>query len=89
MHLPRIPARGLYILIFLAVVIGGSLSLYALRAPSIRSSGQFEIFSRETALLINNVLLLVAMLTILVGTLYPLVCQRPESAVAVCRQTLF
>ena len=66
------PARGLYILIFLAVVIGGSLSLYALRAPSIKSSGQFEIFSRETALLINNVLLLVAMLTILVGTLYPL-----------------
>ena len=66
------PARGLYILIFLSVVIGGSLILYAIRAPHIRSSGQFEIFSRETALLINNVLLLVAMLTILVGTLYPL-----------------
>ena len=66
------PARGLYILIFLAVVIGGSLILYAIRAPHIRSAGQFDIFSRETALLINNVLLLVAMLTILVGTLYPL-----------------
>ncbi|MCY4641653.1 MAG: heme lyase CcmF/NrfE family subunit [Gammaproteobacteria bacterium] len=66
------PARGLYILIFLAVVIGGSLLLYALRAPHIKSSGQFELFSRETALLVNNVLLLVAMLTILVGTLYPL-----------------
>ncbi|MCY3803511.1 MAG: heme lyase CcmF/NrfE family subunit [Gammaproteobacteria bacterium] len=66
------PARGLYILIFLAVVVGGSLILYAIRAPYIKSSGQFEIFSRETALLINNVLLLVATLTILVGTLYPL-----------------
>ena len=66
------PARGLYILIFLAVVIGGSLILYAVRAPHIRSSGQFDVFSRETALLVNNVLLLVAMLTILVGTLYPL-----------------
>lgn len=66
------PARGLYILVFLAVVIGGSLLLYAIRAPHIKSSGQFDIFSRETALLVNNVLLLVAMLTVLVGTLYPL-----------------
>lgn len=66
------PARGLYILIFLAVVVGGSLLLYAIRAPRITSSGQFDVFSRETALLVNNVLLLVAMLTILVGTLYPL-----------------
>ncbi len=66
------PARGVYILMFLAVVIGGSLLLYALRAPYIKSIGQFELFSRETALLLNNVLLLVATLTILVGTLYPL-----------------
>ncbi len=66
------PARGVYILLFLVIVIGGSLLLYALRAPHIKSIGQFELFSRETALLINNVLLLVAMLTILVGTLYPL-----------------
>ena len=66
------PARGIYILMFLAVVIGGSLLLYALRAPNIKSIGQFDLYSRETALLINNVLLLVAMMTILVGTLYPL-----------------
>ncbi len=66
------PARGVYILIFLAVVIGGSLLLYALRAPHIKSIGQFDLFSRETALLLNNVLLLVAMATILTGTLYPL-----------------
>ena len=66
------PARGVYILLFLAIVIGGSLLLYALRAPKIKSIGQFELVSRETALLLNNVLLLVAMFTILVGTLYPL-----------------
>ena len=66
------PARGVYILFFLAVIIGGSLLLYAIRAPKIKSIGQFELVSRETALLLNNVLLLVAMFTILVGTLYPL-----------------
>lgn len=66
------PARGVYILMFLAVVVGSSLLLYALRAPHIKSVGQFDLFSRETALLLNNVLLVVAMLTILVGTLYPL-----------------
>lgn len=66
------PARGVYILLFLAIVIGGSLMLYAIRAPKIKSIGQFDLVSRETALLLNNVLLLVAMFTILVGTLYPL-----------------
>lgn len=66
------PARGVYILTFLAIVVGSSLLLYALRAPYIKSIGQFDLFSRETALLLNNVLLLVAMTTILIGTLYPL-----------------
>ncbi len=66
------PSRGVYILTFLAIVVGSSLLLYALRAPYIKSVGQFDLFSRETALLLNNVLLLVATITILVGTLYPL-----------------
>jgi len=66
------PARGVYILLFLTIVIGGSLLLYAVRAPKIKSIGQFDLVSRETALLLNNVLLLVAMFTILIGTLYPL-----------------
>jgi len=66
------PSRGVYILLFLAIVIGGSLLLYAIRAPKIKSIGQFDLVSRETALLLNNVMLLVAMFTILVGTLYPL-----------------
>ena len=66
------PARGVYILLFLAIVVGGSLLLYAARAPKIKSIGQFDTFSRETTLLLNNVFLLAAAATILVGTLYPL-----------------
>ncbi len=67
------PARGLFILIFLGLVIGGSLALYAWRAPTIRSIGGFQTVSREASLLLNNVLLVVAAATILLGTLYPLV----------------
>jgi len=66
------PARGVFILAFLVLVIGGSLVLYALRAPKIKTTAQFSLFSKETALLMNNVLLLVAMASILLGTLYPL-----------------
>ena len=67
------PARGVFILIFLCIVIGGSLMLYAWRAPMIRSSSSFELISRETALLLNNVILVVVAASILLGTLYPLV----------------
>jgi len=67
------PARGLFILVFLALVIGGSLLLYAWRAPAIRSLGGFELVSREAGLLLNNILLVVTAATILLGTLYPLV----------------
>jgi cytochrome c-type biogenesis protein CcmF len=66
------PRRGLFILVFLAIVIGGSLTLYAWRAPSVGLGGRFALFSRETLLLLNNVLLLTAAATILLGTLYPL-----------------
>jgi cytochrome c-type biogenesis protein CcmF len=66
------PERGLFILIFLAIVIGGSLLLYAWRAPSVGLGGRFALVSRESLLLINNVLLLVASGTVLLGTLYPL-----------------
>jgi cytochrome c-type biogenesis protein CcmF len=67
------PARGVFILIFLLVVIGGSLILYAIRAPDIRSHARFDLVSREVGILINNVLLLVATLTVLLGTLFPLI----------------
>jgi len=66
------PERGVFILMFLVVVVGGSLSLYAWRANQIRSRVKFEVFSRETALLMNNVILVVAAASVLLGTLYPL-----------------
>lgn len=67
------PKRGIFILVFLLVVVGGSLILYAWRAPQIRSKVGFAAFSRETLLLGNNILLIVAMAGVLLGTLYPLI----------------
>ncbi len=67
------PSRGVFILLFLSVIIGGSLLLYSWRASQIRSSVHFSLFSRETGLLLNNVILVVAACSILLGTLYPLV----------------
>ncbi|WJW76492.1 heme lyase CcmF/NrfE family subunit [Thiohalobacter sp. IOR34] len=67
------PARGVFILIFLVAVVGSSLALYAWRAPQIRSEVGFRLVSRETALLVNNVLLVVLAASILLGTLYPLI----------------
>ncbi len=67
------PRRGIFVLIFLAVVVGSSLMLYAWRASHVKPGGTFELFSRESMLLVNNVLLLVAAAAVLLGTLYPLV----------------
>lgn len=67
------PTRGLFILVFLAVVVGGSLLLYAIRAPYVKSSATFELVSKEAVILLNNVLLVVTAASILLGTLYPLV----------------
>jgi cytochrome c-type biogenesis protein CcmF len=66
------PGRGLFILAFLGVCIGGSLALYAWRGPELRTRGGFEAVSRESFLIFNNVLLMVATGLILIGTLYPL-----------------
>ena len=66
------PERGLFILAFLAIVIGGALTLYAWRAPSLDSEAGFHPLSRETFLLLNNVLLVIATALILGGTLAPL-----------------
>ena len=66
------PERGVFILAFLLLVTGGSLLLYALRAPVVKSQIGFALWSRETFLLINNVILVVSALMILLGTLYPL-----------------
>ena len=67
------PERGVFILGFLLLVVGGSLTLYALRAPVVKSSIGFGLLSRETLLLGNNILLTVIMIMVLLGTLYPLV----------------
>ena len=66
------PARGLFILIFLGLCIGGALVLFAWRGPGLRNKGGFDAVARESFMLFNNVLLLTAMALILLGTLYPL-----------------
>ena len=66
------PTRGLYILGFLALVVGGSLTLFALRANAAAADVRYGLFSREASLLVNNLLLVVAMAVVLLGTLYPL-----------------
>src|SRR4029450_8908744 len=67
------PKRGIFILAFLLVVIGGSLLLYAIRAKQVGLGGKFDVVSRESLLLSNNVLLTVAAASVLLGTLYPLI----------------
>ena len=67
------PKRGIFILAFLAIVIGGSLFLYAWRAKQVGLGGKFDVISRESLLLANNVLLTVAAGSVLLGTLYPLI----------------
>ncbi len=66
------PKRGIFILSFLVLVIGASLLLFAWRAPKVGLGGKFDILSRESLLLSNNVLLSVASASVFIGTLYPL-----------------
>jgi cytochrome c-type biogenesis protein CcmF len=66
------PVRGVFLLLLLVIVIGGSLALYAWRAPSLVSTGVFQPISREGALLLNNLVMATATAAVLLGTLYPL-----------------
>lgn len=66
------PARGIFILVYLVVIVGLSLALFAWRAPKVGLGGGFQFVSRESMLLANNVLLLVAAGSVVLGTLYPL-----------------
>ena len=66
------PARGVFILLLLVIAVGGSLTLYGLRAPKLKSGGLFAPISREGGLVLNNLLLTVGCATVLIGTLYPL-----------------
>ena len=72
------PERGVFMLMFLAVVIGGSLMLFALRGPAMQKVASYSGWSREAMLLINNVLLVSSLTMILVGTLYPLIADVLE-----------
>ena len=72
------PERGVFMLMFLAIVIGGSLMLFALRGPAMQKIAAYSGWSREVMLLINNVILVSAMTMILIGTLYPLVADVLE-----------
>ena len=74
------PARGVFILCFLLLVVGSSLTLFALRAPVVKSQVGFALWSRETFLLANNLVLVVAASMILLGTLYPLVLDALSGA---------
>ena len=66
------PSRGIFILGFLAVVIGGSLTLFAMKASKLQPKGQFEVISREGSLVFNNLFLVTSLFTVFLGTLYPL-----------------
>jgi len=66
------PERGYFILVLLAISIGGSLLLYAVKAAHVKAESTFELVSRETFLLLNNILLVVVAMMVLLGTLYPL-----------------
>ena len=67
------PERGLFILAFLVIIIGGALALYAWRAPLLRSEAGFELTARESFLLFNNILLMVAAAAVFAGTMAPLI----------------
>lgn len=69
------PERGVFILSYLMVVVGASLTLFALRAPEVRRRVSFSMVSRETLLLVNNILLTISAATVLLGTLFPLLLE--------------
>ena len=74
------PARGVFILAILVVFIGGGLALFAWRAPLLKQGGLFAPISREGALILNNLFLTTACLTVFVGTLYPLALEATTGA---------
>ena len=66
------PARGVFILIILGIFVGGALTLYAARAPAMQAKGAFGVVSRESALVLNNILLAVSAFVVFIGTIWPL-----------------
>ena len=66
------PERGAFILVLLAITVGGSLLLYAFRGSNVTSFSRFNLVSREVAILVSNIILVIAAVTVMIGTLYPL-----------------
>ena len=77
------PERGVFILIFLVVVVGSSLLLYAWRAPTLKSAAVTNLLSRDMALLLNNIFLTVAAAAILLGTVYPIFAEAMGGKISV------
>ena len=77
------PERGLYILVLLAIAIGGSLLLFAWRAPALKGGGFFQPVSREGGLVLNNLLLTVACATVFIGTMSPLILEAFGNKISV------
>ncbi len=77
------PERGTFILVLLAIYIGGALTLFGLRAQTVAEGRQFTVFSRESALVVNNVMLSAILGIVLFGTLYPLVTEAMGTQVSV------
>src|SRR5690606_27523191 len=69
------PERGVFILIILAVFTGGALLLFALRAGAMEARGVFGVVSRESALIVNNVILAVACFVVFIGTMWPMLAE--------------
>jgi len=67
------PTRGFFVLVLLAITVGGSLLLFAIKAPSVKAESTFSLLSRESFLLVNNIILAVVAFTVLLGTIYPLI----------------
>ncbi|HET8707284.1 MAG TPA: heme lyase CcmF/NrfE family subunit, partial [Pseudomonadales bacterium] len=67
------PTRGMFVLVFLLIVVGGSLAIFGLRASVLRSESNYDLISREMFLLINNFILVICSITVLLGTLYPII----------------
>jgi cytochrome c-type biogenesis protein CcmF len=77
------PARGVFILLILFLAIGGALALFAWRAPKLASGAAFQPVSRETTLLVNNVLLVTALAVVFIGTIYPIVLAAMGTRISV------
>src|SRR3546814_20571799 len=79
----RSPERGTFLLVLMAIYIGGALTLFALRAGAVAEGKKFALLSREGSLVINNLLLTTILALVLLGTLYPIVAEAMGEKISV------